>query len=69
MSLILVRLFFWQNLIEHIPLKKGTTHARKRHKHKGYIKFSILIFNDNLHNIFSTIFLVSQFFKKQQFYC
>lgn len=61
---ILVGLLLWQNLMEHILLKKGTTHARKRHKHKGYIKFSILVFSGNLHNIFSTIFPVSQFLRK-----
>lgn len=53
---------FWQNSVEHILLKKGSTHARKRQKHKGYIKFSVLVFNDKLHNIFSTIFPVSHFF-------
>lgn len=55
---------FWQNSVEHILLKKGSTHARKRHKHKGYIKFSVLVFNDKLHNIFSTIFPVSHFLKQ-----
>lgn len=54
------RVIFWQNLMENILLKKWSIHERKGHKHQGYIKFSVLVFNDNLHNIFSTVFPISQ---------
>lgn len=57
------RVIFWQNLMENILLKKWSIHERKGHKHQGYIKFSVLVFNDNLHNIFSTVFPISQFKK------